>query len=110
MFCKKSVLRNFATFSGKDLSQCLLFNKVASLRPATLLKKRLWDRCLPMNFANFLRTLFNVDPRFQTFSCQREKYFDNFILVVSKQNRLQSKIKGMSQAKPVTYLLYVQTY
>ena len=63
-----------------------------------------------MNFANFLRTLFNVDPRFQTFSCQREKYFDNFILVVSKENRLQSKIKGMSQAKPVTYLLYVQTY
>ena len=28
------------------------------LRPATLLKKRLWQRCLPVNFAKFLRTPF----------------------------------------------------
>ena len=28
------------------------------LRPANLLKKRLWDRCFPMNFAKFLRTPF----------------------------------------------------
>ena len=34
-----------------------LFNKVAGLRPATLLKKRLWHKCFPMNFAKFLRTL-----------------------------------------------------
>ena len=27
-------------------------------RPATLLKKRLWHRCFPMNFAKFLRTPF----------------------------------------------------
>ena len=26
--------------------------------PATLLKKRLWHRCFPVNFAKFLRTLF----------------------------------------------------
>ena len=26
--------------------------------PATLLKKRLWHRCFPVNFANFLRTAF----------------------------------------------------
>ena len=35
-----------------------LFNKVAGLRPATLLKKRLWHRCFPVNFAKFLRTPF----------------------------------------------------
>ena len=29
-----------------------------SLRPATLLKKRLWRRCFPVNFAKFLRTPF----------------------------------------------------
>ena len=29
-----------------------LFNKVASLRLANLLKKRLLHRCFPMNFAN----------------------------------------------------------
>ena len=28
------------------------------LRPATLLKKRLWHRCFPVNFAEFLRTTF----------------------------------------------------
>ena len=32
------------------------FNKVAGLRPATLLKKSPWHRCFPVNFAEFLRT------------------------------------------------------
>ena len=43
-FCKKSVLRNFAKFSGKHLCQSLF------------LIKRLWCRCFPVNFAKFLRT------------------------------------------------------
>ena len=30
----------------------------ARIRPATLSKKRLWQRCFPVNFAKFLRTLF----------------------------------------------------
>ena len=34
------------------------FNKVARLRPATLLKKKLWHRCFPANFAKFLRASF----------------------------------------------------
>ena len=55
---KKGVLRNFAKFTGKHLCQSLFFNKVAGLRPATLLKKRLWHRCFPVNFAKFLRTPF----------------------------------------------------
>ena len=38
---KKGVLRNFTKFTGKHLCQSLFFNKVADLRPATLLKKRL---------------------------------------------------------------------
>ena len=36
----------------------LFFNKVAGLRDKTLLKKRLWHRCFPVNFAKFLRTPF----------------------------------------------------
>ena len=47
---KKDVLRNFTKFTGKHLCQ--------SLRPATLLKKRLWQRYFPVNFAKFLRTPF----------------------------------------------------
>ena len=55
---KKGVLGNFTKFTGKHLCQSLFFNEVAGLRPATLLKKRLWYRCFPVNFAKFLRTLF----------------------------------------------------
>ena len=41
VFCKKGALENFTKFIGKHLCQSLFFNKVAGLRPATLLKKRL---------------------------------------------------------------------
>ena len=44
-FVKKGVLRNFAKFTGKHLC----------FRAATLLKKSLWHRCFPVNFANFLK-------------------------------------------------------
>ena len=37
----KGVLRNFENFTGKNLCQCLFFNKDAGLSPATLLKKTL---------------------------------------------------------------------
>ena len=39
---KEGVLRNFAEFTGKHLCQSLFFNEVPGLRPATLLKKKLW--------------------------------------------------------------------
>ena len=52
------VLKNFAKFTKKHLRQSLFLNKVAGLSPATLLKKRLWHRCFPVNFAGFLRTPF----------------------------------------------------
>ena len=58
VFCKKGVFRKFAKFKGKHLCQRLFFNKVAGMRPATLLKKNLWYRCFPLNFAKFLRTPF----------------------------------------------------
>ena len=58
VFCKKGALKNFAKFTAKRLCQSLFFNEVAGLRPATLLKKRLWYRCFTVNFAEFLRTLF----------------------------------------------------
>ena len=58
LFCEKGVLRNFAKFTGKHLCQCLFFNKVEGLRSATLLKKRLWCKCFPVNSAKFVRTLF----------------------------------------------------
>ena len=56
MFYEKGVLRNFTKFTGKHLCQSLFFNKVAGLRLATFLKKKLWHRCFAVNFAKFLRT------------------------------------------------------
>ena len=56
VFCRKDFLRHFAKFAGKHLCQSLCFNKFADLRPATLLKKRLWHRFFPVNFAKFLKT------------------------------------------------------
>ena len=56
--CSKLTIKIFATFTGKQLPQGLFFNNVAGLRPATLLKKRLWHRWFPVDFAEFLRTPF----------------------------------------------------
>ena len=58
---KNDVLKNFAKFIGKLLYQSLFFNKVAGLRPAILLKKRLWHRYFSVNFAKFLRIPFFIE-------------------------------------------------
>ena len=58
VFCKKGVLENFARFTGKYLCRSICFNNVAGLRPAALLKRRSWHRCVPVNFATFSRTSF----------------------------------------------------
>ena len=58
VFCEKAVLGNFAKFTGKYLYQSLFFNNIAGLRPVTLLTKRLWRKCFPVNFSKFRRTPF----------------------------------------------------
>ena len=58
---KKGVLKNFAKFTGKHLSQSLVFNKVAVLRSSTLLKKKLWHRCFPVNLEKFLRIPYFIE-------------------------------------------------
>ena len=60
LFCEKGVLGNFTKFTGRHLCQSLFFNKVPGLRPAFLLKKRLWHRCFPVKFVKFLRTPFCI--------------------------------------------------
>ena len=56
VLCKKGILRNFGKFIEKHMCQKLFFNKVAGLRPATLLKKSLCHRCFSVNFAKFLQS------------------------------------------------------
>ena len=59
---RKGALRNFTKFTGKHLYQSLL------------LKKRLWHRCFPVNFAKFLKTLFlqNTSGRLLLYLRQKE--------------------------------------
>ena len=50
LVCKNGVIKHFLKFKGKHLCHSLFFNKVAGLKPATLLKKRLvqvisWNIC-----------------------------------------------------------------
>ena len=87
---RKYVLRNFSKFTGKH--QSLFFNKVAGLRPATLLKKRLWHRCFPVSFVKFLRTPFlqNIFGRLLlkiltlsiVFVCRKRIFRNNLIIAV----------------------------
>ena len=54
---RRGVLKNITQFTGK-YARVYFFNKVAALRPATLLKKRLRHWCFPVNFVKFLKTPF----------------------------------------------------
>ena len=65
---RKGVLRNFTKSTGKHLCE--------SLRPATLLKKRLWHRYFPANFVKFLRTPFFVEHLWTTASIHSEPYLE----------------------------------
>ena len=68
VFCKKSVLRNFA--QENTCARVYFLIKLLAA-PATLLKNRPWHRCFPVNFAkpvNFYRTptvAASVDHRFR---------------------------------------------
>ena len=97
---RKVVLRNFTKFTGKHLCQSLFFNKVAGLRPATLLKRRLWpEACnfiekkdwhsfFPMNFVKFLRTLFFLQ------STPERLFLFCFLFLDIKATRIQPVLKN----------------
>ena len=51
VFCRTSVLKNFR----------VSFLLKLQVPPATLLKKRIWSRCFPVNFAKCLRTTFFIE-------------------------------------------------
>ena len=60
LFCVVLVLKLLNIFFVLLNSNCkghVIF-QIAGHRPETLLKKRLWDRCFPVNFDKFLRTPF----------------------------------------------------
>ena len=76
---------NFRNHSKKQKSPSLPRNLALRTfgRPATLLKKRLWHRCFPVNFAKFLRA-----PSYRTpldgcfYACSRTKKLLRLLLTV----------------------------
>ena len=108
MFCKKVVLKSFTKFTGKHLCQILFLIKLqaSGLRSASLLKKIVWYRCFPVNFAKFSRTAFLQNTSCgcfcgkyiwqQPFCLSINSYFQYlniviFLIIVNKDNILVVK-------------------
>ena len=77
-----------------------------SLRPATLLKKSLWHRCFPKNFAKFLRTPFLQNTSGRLLLSHTEVFFKRavvkkFTKFIGKhllQNHVFNKVTGLRPA------------
>ena len=62
LFKETGASKNFAKFTGEHLSWGVFLNKVVGWRPASLLKKRLQQRCFLKNFARTSRKVFQEHP------------------------------------------------
>ena len=58
VFCQKRCLEIWQNSQENTCARVSYLIKLQTPRAATLLKKRLWHRCFPVNFAKFLRTSF----------------------------------------------------
>ena len=58
----KKVFLEISQNSQENTCVRVFFSNVPGLRPATLLKKKLWHRCFSVNFAKSLRPLFYRTP------------------------------------------------
>ena len=93
--------KNLSKFTGKHLCQSLIFNQVAGLGSATLLKKRLWHRCFPLivtcEFCEIFKNTFFTEHFWMTASesiaCllviqARLLFFSLYKIKISKQHKL----------------------
>ena len=97
---KKGVLKNFAKSTGKRLCRSLSFNKVAGLRSAASLKKRLWHRCFSVNFAKSLRTPMHRTHLDDCFSGRLLLKFQTYIYIYFKYiSRVKIKRRSKVQEK-----------
>ena len=68
-----------------------LFNKVAGLRSTTLLKKRLWHRCFPVDFAKFLRATFvqNTSARLLFWTTASKTSNTKYLELIKRRSKVQ---------------------
>ena len=125
VFWIKDALKIFAKFMGKHLCWSLFFNEVASLRNATLLKKRIQNRYFPVNFTKFWRTPFSKEhlrwlltawkvskfgvfsgPYFPVFGLNAEIYFVN-LRIQSKYGKIRTRKNSVFEHVSRSDFLYV---
>ena len=99
---KISVLRNFPKFTEKYLCQSFFFNKVAGLRLATLLKKRLWHRCFPVNSREISKTTFFAEHLWTTVS--KQLFFQKHILNLPKDIWWSFLCKNSQQLSAINHM------
>ena len=80
VFCKMVFLE--ISLKSQDLFQSLFSNKVAGLRPVILLKRKLWERCFPVNFVKFLRTPFFIENLWWLLQRKNSTTFSNYIITI----------------------------
>ena len=96
VFCKKSVLRNFAKFIGKHQCQSLFFNKVAGLRPFFI--EHLWWLILKA-----IATLFSVGKA----SRNRVSCFSRLFLTKVK---VSINVSGVIRKSALNYCLMAKSF
>ena len=86
--------RTFVTVWRRSHRMCTIrWTHRGTLRPATLLKKRLWHRCFPVDFCKFFRNIFSTEHlRFSASAYELyHKYFvfpRTFFLLVTLSNSI----------------------
>ena len=97
MFCRKVFLKISKKIHRKTPVQEFGFNKAVGLRPSTLLKKRLWHMCFPVNFQKHLffkehfQWLFLPAQETETEqleSCGATKFITTGLMITLKRNYL----------------------
>ena len=89
----KKVFLKISKLTGNALCHSLFFNKVAGLKlltPATLVKKRLWHRRFPVNFAKILRTPFLLNTSGGCYHNSHHHHHQLFIVHCLKSVQIRS--------------------
>ena len=81
----KYLLRDYKKTSRRFLGHIHL------KRPATLLKKRLWHRCFPVNFVKFLRTPFLQNTSGRLLLCQNDQVENLYRVFKLSSNKARYK-------------------
>ena len=106
-FANSKTISAFADTDLQLMMKMVTNNNLQKPWPATLLKKRLWHRCFPVNFLKFVRTPFYTEhlcrlllnlsthcylqPRISNRVCQKCDRFEKFINIChSSQDHLKT--------------------